>query len=157
PRSVCICRRAGGCVREDSGAMVAEGSPLGVRDRNQDGAADELGFIAGAVGIQCGSISVPISTSASYWNPSATPNRPAMGGFDVLGPAIVLVPDGPLPTDLSCGLAFAPEVVDKQGIQVCAPEGGDIAAGCLPGDVSAFRFGVEALRIRPPQQRSDVP
>jgi hypothetical protein len=60
PRSVCICRRAGGCVR-NFGGMVAEGEPVGVLDVNQDGAADDTRFIAGAVGIQCGPISAPIS------------------------------------------------------------------------------------------------
>jgi hypothetical protein len=40
-------------------------------------------------------------------------------------------------------------VVDKQGLQVCAPPDGDPAAGCTPGDVGAFTFGVEPLTIRP--------
>lgn len=154
PRSVCICRRAGGCVR-NFGAMVAEGEPVGVLDVNQDGAADDARFIAGAVGIQCGTISAPISApilvpidlEMTYWNPSGDQNRPAEGGFDALGPAIVLVPSGPLPTDSRCGLIFGEGVVDKQGVAVCAPPGGDIAAACAPGDVSAFSFGVEPLAV----------
>jgi hypothetical protein len=32
---------------------------------------------------------------------------------------------------------------------VCAPPGGDIAAGCTPGDLGAFTFGVEPLAITP--------
>jgi hypothetical protein len=151
--SVCICRRATGCLR--GVAMVPEGEPVGVQDANLDGSADDMRFIPGAAGIQCGAISVPLSYetndvgSRTYWNPSGDQNRPAMGGFDVLGPAIVLVPLGPLPTSLRCGLVFSEAVVDKQGIQVCAPPDGDIAAGCTPGDVGAFTFGVEPLAIRP--------
>lgn len=148
-KSLCICRRPGGCTRA-SGAQVAEGMPVGILDLNQDGAADDLQFIGGAVGIQCGSIAVPINLDASFWNPSGTQNRPAMGGFNALGPAIAIVPQGPLPTGVDCNLVFAPEVVDKQGIQVCAPANGSIAAGCTPGDVSAFTFGVEPLNIKAP-------
>jgi len=59
------------------------------------------------------------------------------------------VPGAPLPTSSTCGLIFADEVVDKQGVRICAPPGGDIAADCAPGDVSAFAFGVEPLVIRP--------
>ena len=145
--SVCICQLEGGCLRE--GAMVARGQPVGVLDVNRDGSADDTRFIAGAVRIQCGSIDVPIDYGNSYWNPSGDQNRPAMGGFDVLGPAIVLVPAGALPTNITCSLVFADEVVDKQDVRVCAPAGGDIRAGCSPGDVSAFTFGVEPLTIRP--------
>jgi len=146
PRSVCICRRAGGCVR-NFGSTVAEGEPVGVLDVNQDGAADDTRSIAGAVGIQCGTISVPLDLDMTYWNPSGDQNRPAEGGFDALGPALVLVPSGPLPTGSRCGLIFGEGVVDKQGVAVCAPAGGDIAAGCAPGDVSAFSFGVEPLAV----------
>jgi hypothetical protein len=149
--SVCICRLVDGCRRD--GEIVPENEPVGVRDNNQDGSTDDTRFISGAVGIRCGPgaapISVPINLASSYWNPSGNQNRPAMGGLDVLGPAIVLVPSGPLPTNVTCGLAFAPEVVDKQGVQVCAPPGGDIAANCSPGDVSAFTFKVEPLAVRP--------
>lgn len=147
-KSICICRRDGGCSRGVGGELVPEGMPVGILDINQDGAADDMAFIAGAVGLQCGSIPVPINPAASYWNPSGTQNRPAMGGFEALGPAIVLEPLGPLPTGLDCSLTFAPDVVDKQGIQVCAPANGNIEAGCTPGDVSAFSFGVEPLTIR---------
>jgi hypothetical protein len=154
-KSVCICRRATGCSR--GGEIVPEGDPVGVLDINLDGSADDMRFIPGAVGIQCGSISVPLSfgqvpsVARSHWNPSGDQNRPAMGGFEVLGPAIVLVPIAPLPTSAECGLVFSPEVVDKQGERVCAPAGGDIAAGCLPGDVSAFSFRVEPLHVLAPQ------
>jgi hypothetical protein len=146
--SVCICQRDAGC-RRDNGTLVARGEPVGVLDVNQDGAADQMRFIPDAVGIQCGSIAVPINPELSYWNPSGDQNRPAMGGFDALGPAIVLTPAGALPTGSSCGLTFSPAVVDKQGTSVCVPSGGDIAAGCTPGDFGAFTFGVEPLVITP--------
>jgi hypothetical protein len=144
--SLCICQLDGGC-RRDTGAMVARGEAVGVLDVNQDGSADDMRFVPGSVGIQCGSIAVPIDLDLSYWNPSGDQNRPAMGGFDALGPAIVLVPAGALPTGGSCNLTFSPEVVDKQGLAVCAPPGGEIAAGCAPGELGAFSFGVEPLAI----------
>jgi hypothetical protein len=159
--SVCICRRPAGCSR--GGEIVPAGDPVGVLDTNLDGSSDDMRFIPGAVGIQCGSISVPLSfgqvagVARTHWNPSGDQNRPAMGGFEVLGPAIVLVPIAPLPTSTACGLVFAPEVVDKQGERVCAPVDGNIAAGCTPGDVSAFSFRVEPLHVRPPQLTTGVP
>lgn len=149
--SVCICRRPAGCIRGSE--VVPEGQPVGVLDMNLDGSADKNRFIPGAVEIKCGDISVPLNFAddtrpLTYWNPSGDQNKPAMGGFDVLGPAIVLAPAGPMPTNIECGLVFAEDVVDKQGERVCAPPNGDIAAGCTPGDTSAFRFRVEPLAFR---------
>jgi len=150
-RSVCICRRAAGCLR--GGVLVPEGAPVGVRDDDLDGAADAARMVPGAVGIQCGSatgsITVPANLAISYWYPSGSQQPPPLTGLDGLGPAIVLAPGAALPTGLRCGLAFAPDVVDKQGEPVCAPLDGELAAGCAPGDVSAFAFRVEPLAIRP--------
>lgn len=145
-RAVCICRRAGGCTR-NSGGDVAEGEPVGVLDVDQDGAADATRFVPGAAGVQCGPIAVPLDLAASYWSPSGDQRPPAMGGVDELGPALVLVPGAPLPTGASCGLALGDGVVDEQGVRACAPAGGDPAAGCAPGDISAFSFGVEPLAV----------
>ena len=114
-----------------------------VADLNQDGSADDTRMIAGAVGIQCGTIDVPIDIDMSYWNPSGNQQKPAMGGFDALGPALVVIPSAGLPTNTECRLRFAPDIVDKQGIQVCAPPGGDVTQNCTPGDVGAFKFTVE--------------
>ena len=156
--AVCLCNIAAGC------GGIAMGHPVGVLDVNNDGAPDNTTFKAGAVGIRCGAgaaaIDVPIDLDMSYWNPSGDQQVPAMGGFDALGPAIVLVPAaGQLPTNTSCGLTFASNVLDKQGNQVCAPPQGrpadcsttiaDCASEfqCSPGDVSAFTFKVEPLHI----------
>src|SRR6185503_14798536 len=83
----------------------------------------------------------------SYWNPSGNQQKPAQGGFDALGPAIVLVPLDSLPTGSECGLTFSPDVVDKDGNQICAPPDGDITQGCTPGDTSAFRFSIQPLKF----------
>jgi hypothetical protein len=113
-------------------------------------------MMPGAVGIKCGSIDVPIDLNNSYWNPSGDQNVPAMGGFDALGPALVLVPDHPptamtvpqfLPTNTMCNLVFDASVVDKSGIKVCAPPDGDVHKDCMPGDVSNFSFRVEPLAL----------
>lgn len=139
--AVCICKLDGGC------GDVPQGQPVGVLDVNQDGAADDTRMIAGAVGIQCGNIDVPIDVNASYWNPSGDQNRPSLGGFDALGPAIVLAPVGALPTNQMCQLKFAPDIVDKTNNAICAPPGGDITASCTEGDVSAFQFMTQAFTI----------
>jgi hypothetical protein len=76
-----------------------------------------------------------------------------MGGFDALGPAIVLVPAAPLPTNLACGLVFAQNIVDKQGEQICAPtdpsldELGHVRGHCSGGDMSSLVFKIEALNV----------
>jgi len=139
--AVCICHNDAGC------GLVAKGEPVGVLDVNQDGAADNTSFKAGAVGIKCGTIDVPIDLDNSYWTPSGDQQVPAAGGFDALGPAIVLVPQGALPTNIACGLTFSADVVDKQGNQVCAPPNGDIHQNCTPGDVSAFTFTTVPLKV----------
>jgi Bacterial Ig-like domain len=152
--AVCICQLDAGC------GDVAKGDPVGVLDVNNDGAADNTSFKRGAVGIRCGTIDVPIDLDMSYWNPSGDQQVPAEGGYDALGPAIVLVPQGGnVPTNATCGLTFSVDVLDKQGFAVCTPPAGrpascsgaidDCQAGldCTAGDVSAFTFKSEGLRI----------
>jgi hypothetical protein len=144
-RSLCLCKRDAGCPIGNSGPVIALGEPVGVQDLDQDGAADNSQLIPGAVGISCGAIDVPVNTDQSYWTPSGNQLKPAQGGFDALGPAVVVVPLGPMPTNLECGLRFAADVVDKDGNQICAPPDGDISADCAPGDTSAIKFKVEPL------------
>ena len=155
PLSVCICQLDGGCLGGTD--VVPKGSPVGVLDVNQDGSADDTRFIADAVQVKCGSIMVPTDINASYWNPSGDQNVPALGGFDALGPAVVLQVDKPplapigtpafFPTNLECSLVFSAAVVDKSGEKVCTPPAGDIATNCSPGDTAAFKFKVEPLRV----------
>lgn len=141
--ATCMCELPGGCAV--GAVMVPMGGPVGIDDKNQDGAADDTQLISSAVGIQCGTINVPLDLNKSYWNPSGNQQPPAMGGFEALGPAIVLVPLNGLPTNLPCHLSFSAEVVDKQGISVCAPPGGNIDMDCNPGDTSAASFKTEPL------------
>jgi len=149
-RSMCICQIDTGC------GDIAKNMPVGVKDANQDGAGDNTRMMPGAVGLKCGSVDVAIDLNNSYWNPSGDQNVPAMGGFDALGPAIVLAPAPPptapsvpqfLPTNTTCNLVFDPSVVDKQGNKVCAPPDGDVTKNCMEGDVNAFTFRVEPLAI----------
>jgi hypothetical protein len=146
--AVCLCKIEGGCGDTPMGQSV------GVLDVNQDGAADDTRFIPGSVGIRCGTIDVGIDLNNSYWQPSGDQNKPAMGGFDALGPAIVITPltntvppSNALPTNSQCQLTFASNIVDKQNNQVCAPAGGDVEKGCQAGDVSAFQFQTQALTL----------
>jgi hypothetical protein len=154
-RSVCICTLDAGCMIPKTTITVPRGESVGIQDADGDGAADATQFIASAVAIRCGAIDVPTAPEFSYWTPSGTQQTPAQGGFDVLGPAIVLVPAAPLPTGSDCALVFAPSVVDKDGNQVCAPAGGDITAGCTAGDTAAFHFTVEPMAFIPTPAISD--
>jgi hypothetical protein len=136
------------CLNED-------GIPCGVFDENQagqldDGSADEARLIAGQVRIMCGSVDVPLGVVESYWQPAGNqlvPARQVPEGS--LGPALILRPanEGRMPTNSDCRLILAPDVVDKDDIQVCAPPGGDPAADCTPGDLSAFSFHTDPLRL----------
>ncbi len=152
PTAVCLCANAAGCI-STTGVAIAEGAPVGVLDINQDGATDDTQFVAGAIGIQCGSganlIDVPISVENSYWNPSGNQNKPAMGGFEALGPAVVLAPQTALPTNLPCTITVSDSIVDKQGIKMCAPPDGDVTQDCTPGDMSQFHFSTETLDVKP--------
>lgn len=141
--AVCICENDAGCTV--GAAMIAKGAPVGVLDINQDGSTDETRMIDGAVGLQCGALNVPVDLDGSYWNPSGNQQVPAMGGFEALGPAIVLVPQRGLPTNVECQLSFGTDVVDKQGERPCAPANGDMTAGCSGGDLAAFKFKVQPL------------
>ncbi len=144
--AVCLCDLELGCPVGMT--TVAKGGAVGVLDINQDGAADDTRFIQGSVGLKCGPLDVPIDLDMSYWNPSGNQQVPAMGGFEALGPAIVLVPGARgLPTNLPCNLVFAADVVDKQGNGICTPAGGDVDAGCSEGDVGEFAVTVEPLTV----------
>jgi hypothetical protein len=70
-----------------------------------------------------------------------------LDGLLSLGPAIVIVSRGDLPTGATCGVEISPSVVDKSGLAVCAPPDGDITAECQPGDTSAVAFGTEPMTL----------
>lgn len=146
-KAVCMCALDAGCLV--GSAMVAKGAPVGVLDINQDGAADDTRLIPGVVGLRCGAIDVPLDLDMSYWTPSGNQLVPAQGGFDALGPALVMTPQRGLPTNLDCNLTIADTVVDKQGERLCTPVNGDTSTSCTPGDISQFSFGVEPLSIAP--------
>ncbi|MBA3502879.1 MAG: Ig-like domain-containing protein [Myxococcota bacterium] len=165
PLSVCICKNPNGCLANTK--IIDMGMPVGVADIDKDGAADDTELINGAVNILCGpglNIKVPLDLKTSYWNPSGDQNRPALGGFDALGPAIVISPAGALPTNVECQLAFAngtlmfpdandpqtplPAITDKQNLKLCTPPNGDVAQPCTAdGDLSQFKFKVEPIQI----------
>lgn len=144
--AVCMCENDAGCAVGTT--MIEKGKPVGVDDKNQDGAADDTRLIAGAVGIKCGAVDVPIDLNMSYWNPSGNQQPPAMGGFEALGPAIVLVPQNGLPNNLDCQIVFADTVVDKQNIKVCASPNGDEAVDCTPGDTAQVKFKAEPMKFQ---------
>lgn len=150
PTAICVCHLDGGCMVVDgtSAYTVDKGAAVGILDTNKDGAADSMRFIKGAVGLKCDNADIQIDLGRSYYNPSGDQNVPAVGGFEALGPAVILAPAQALPTGATCGLTFAADVTDKTDNQVCAPANGDIHAACTPGDVSAFSFQVQALSVQ---------
>jgi|GEM_PF-1562052 len=98
------------------------------------------------VRVRCDGQLMPFDTDASFWNPSGNQQVPASdAGIGGLGPAIV-IDRLSLRVSSECGLEFDPTIVDKDGNQVCAPDGGDFLDGeCSPGDVSRIAFGVDDL------------
>ncbi len=106
-----------------------------------DGSSRDL-----AVKLTCGGVDIPLGCASSFYNPSGNqliPGGPI--GIRGLGPAIILRPRG-LRTSSMCSLTVRSEVVDTDdGQQVCAPAGGDPAAGCDPGDTSLIEFRAEAM------------
>ena len=182
--AVCLCHLDSGCMVPNFG-LVEKGKPVGVHDTPgpggaQDGAADTHRLIAGAAGIKCTdgtrNINVPIDQVDSYYDPSGFQQVPAAGGFDAMGPAVVLLPAGAdgtgmvpskfgpaMPTNMTCGLFFSPDVVGKNNIQVCAPPNGRPAGmapdgcdnvnldqcneTCTPGDTSAVSWKTQPLGL----------
>lgn len=155
--AVCLCQLDGGCIVGSD--TIAKGKPVGVLDVNQDGAADVHRFIPSAVSLKCGTMTITADPAMSYWYPSGNQLPPAQGGINEIGPAIVFVPDSTaaVPTNTTCTLAFADDVVDKTDNKVCAPVGGRTTAcagnfdkctqDCTAGDVSAFSFKTAPLAI----------
>lgn len=148
------------CVRED-------GVPVGIQDQvdssnrpYKDGIADVTRMIAGVAGVQCGELSVAMDLERSYWQPSGNQQRPAIDdglrGLLSLGPAVVLVPQAALPSGQQCRIVFADAVVDKSGLQTCAPPDGDITASCSPGDTTATTFTTEVAALLQQSPRNDT-
>lgn len=153
------------------------GAPMGVLDENEDGASDDTQFMClersgtgacneAAVKLLCdpvdgsAQVDVPLSLSNTFWQPSGNQQVPAAGGYNAIGPAIIIAPAAGLPTSSNCHLQFHPSVVDKDHIQVCTPPGGDINATCNPGDTSGLSWGTEILRVlgtNPPNNATNVP
>jgi hypothetical protein len=155
---------------------IFEGRAVGILDENEDGAPDKLRMrdYAGctiltpddcefAVGITCGDVHIPLDRNFSYYTPSGNQLLPAVdppNNINGLGPALVLLPRHGLKTGSECTVTFRSEVKDKDGNGVCAPEGGDIDAGCQPGDTSRIAFTTEALLLEasdPEADQVDVP
>ncbi|HEX4492619.1 MAG TPA: hypothetical protein VH914_15530 [Acidimicrobiia bacterium] len=171
--AVCICQNPAGCeAGQIAGSAIAvqQGEPVGVLDTNEDGAADQQQFHEGSVEIICtgksGTVyNVPIDLANSYWTPSGDQQEPAEGSptpFDLMGPAIVLVPrqfdagaasvPSIMPTNSVCNFKFSPTVIDKKGERPCAPVGGFGGSGvaaanlsCTPGDTTAANMTTEPL------------
>lgn len=134
--------------------------PIGVLDQDLDGASDDTQFIVGKAHIKCGNIDVPLDPTTSFWQPAGDQQVPAAGGFNSVGPAVILHGLNGLPTSSMCGITFDPSVTDKDHIQICAPTDGDIDNDCTPGDTSLIHFGTEPLRVNgtnPPNNATNVP
>jgi hypothetical protein len=158
--AVCLCEMPTGCIVGTD--MIAMGDPVGVQDVNADGAADLHRFIPTAVQLVCGSTTINADPTNSYWYPSGDQQPPAVGGIDAIGPAVVFFPEpqasgATMPTNSTCTLKFADDIVDKSDIKVCAPVGGrtpecsgnldKCSQTCTPGDVSAVSFKTAPLML----------
>jgi hypothetical protein len=178
--ATCLCQIPGGC------GGIPEGTAVGILDEAMQGSPQATRFTPDAVQVVCTSgsgdkIVVQPDLTNSYWNPSGFQQAPASCTdppcYDEVGPAIVFIPEtvppppasggsspggasAMVPTNTTCSLRFAADVVDKENTQVCAPPMGRPAScddvnldqctgdqDCTPGDVSAFSFGTSALSV----------
>lgn len=101
--------------------------------------------------IVCDGVAVRMDPTLSFWNPSGNQtisSNPALGKKG-LGPVIVLktIAGVGLPASQNCTIQFHPDVVDHDGNQICAPEGGLVDNGCTAGDTSRVAFGTQAIAI----------
>ncbi len=146
----------------DTVCLDDSGVPRGILDVNEDLAADEMRMIVYegsaadetaqlGVGITCDGQVIPMDPAFSFWTPSGNQTFPSNAtlGFRGLGPAIVLKPVGTvgMRSGANCVVTFRPEVVDKDGNQVCAPAGGDIDNDCTAGDTSLISFNTDTLKV----------
>ena len=158
--AVCLCETPTGCIVGTD--MVKMGDPVGVQDVNADGASDHHRFIPTAVQLVCGTATINADPTLSYWYPSGDQQPPAVGGVEAIGPAVVFIAQAQpstatIPTNTTCALKFADDIVDKSDIKVCAPAGGRTAEcsgnldnceqSCEPGDVSAVSFKTAPLTL----------
>ena len=159
---VCVCQNPQGCLAQQltgSAIAVQEGDPVGVLDTNEDGAADKQQFHEGSVAIICTGASgtvrnVPLDLGGndnhgSYWSPSGDQQEPAEGipsPFDLLGPAIVLVPQ-----------SFDPNQADQ--VTNIMPSNSDVRVQVLvDGDRQEGRAPVRAgRRLRRLRRRRGEP
>jgi hypothetical protein len=133
------------------------GVPVGVMDEvptGGDGASDDTQFISGIVSIECSGITVPIDITNTFWQPSGNQQVPAAGGFDSVGPAIIVQTTQGFPTSSSCTIDLANSIVDKDHIAICAPVRGGFVDGevdptvdCDPGDTTLIGWNTEPLRV----------
>jgi len=139
-----IARCAGADLSKCEAVCIGADGPVGILDENRDGAIDDTRLIDGVVTLTCDGEAVPLDPQRSYYQPSGS-QRLSGGsvGTDSLGPAIVIAPAAGMRPNARCGLAFAPTVVDKQGVALCAASAG----GCTPGDTSAIELTVEPFGL----------
>lgn len=147
------------CVGDHAVCLGPDG-PIGVMDEDENGSVDDTRFIDGAVSIQCGAISPQMSLVNSFYQPSGNQQVPAAGGFNAIGPAVILSPTLGLPTSSDCTIVFDDTVVDKDHHRVCAPADGDVDNDCDEGDTSLVQFGTQALTFTgssPPNNGTNIP
>lgn len=132
---------------------VCQGPPVvGIIDEDEDGASDtrrmiDYGTSELAAQVICDGVNMPMDPVQSFYQPSGNQQITAGPlGINSLGPAVVLVPTSGIRTGANCEIVFRPEVVDKDGNQVCAPANGDITQACTAPGVSVS-FGTEALTL----------
>jgi len=159
------------CVHASREARCADNGfctldDLGIMDNylDPDGAADDTRLIDGVVAIECDSndaaldihANVPISQTLSFWQPAGNQQVPAAGGFDAVGPAVIVQADEGgggdghygMPTSSTCTIKFADSVVDKDHNRICAPPGGDPVEDCpADHDTTLVTWGTEPMRV----------
>jgi hypothetical protein len=155
-----ITRCSGADLSRCTAVCIGDAGPVGILDANGDGAIDDTRLIEGAVVLTCDGVAVPLDASRSYYQPAGSQRLSTSSlGTDSLGPAIAIVPAAGMRPGAMCTLGFT-DVVDKQGIALCAAADSGTGGDCAPGDTAAISFGVEAFTLassEPHDGATDVP
>jgi hypothetical protein len=94
-------------------------------DADFDGVPDDAFLQPQLASVQCtnttaGAVTVDISESEGWYNPSGNQQIPTALGTNALGPALVLAPRA-MPTDADCSVVINSAVTDKDGNTVPMP------------------------------------
>lgn len=119
-------RCAGGAIYSDDprdcsvcpGDSTTKGRCL---DADGNGKPDYSSLIPGVARIDCGGVSLVSAEGEGFYYPSGNQFPSSVAGLAGLGPAVVIIPARPIPSDSDCTLTISDTVKDQQGRSLVQP------------------------------------